>query len=132
VADSVTIVRIRGSLTMGLSSVASALDGFSRVGVGLCIVSENAFGVGVTAVPSPIVDIAWDGWIWYNIGDLAAYTTTLTNSHGSQTKELQIDSKAMRKIKNTDVLIAVLETAAEVGTAVFNMTLNTRVLLKLP
>ena len=134
--EGLTIVRIRGELVGALSGAAAALDGFSRVGVGICITNENAAGIGITATPTPLTDIAWDGWIWHSIFSLfspgiiaggAADDAPL----GSAFIRLEIDSKAMRKFKNTDVLTGVVETGDEVGAANMTLKLNTRVLVKL-
>ena len=126
-----TIIRIRGELMFVMQSAASSFDGWTRVGFGMCIVSENAAGIGVTAVPAPIADIAWDGWMVHWTGAVIAGATTITNSEGSANFKVPIDSKAMRKLHATDVLIAVLETTGEVGVPVMRAYLNSRTLFKL-
>ena len=128
VGAGLTIIRIRGELMITMIG-STVLDGFERVGFGMCIVSENAIGVGVTAVPAPIADIAWDGWLWYHLSSPQELDADATVATGNR---VVIDSKAMRKWKQTDVLIAVVETVSEVGTASLEATLNTRTLLKLP
>ena len=44
---------------------------------------------------------------------------------------MTIDSKAMRKFKETDVLVGVIETADEIGTSVLKANMNVRLLSKL-
>ena len=131
--DGLTIVRTRGELNVGLSVAAVALDGFARFAFGMCIVSENAAGVGVTAIPSPITDETWDGWYVYYTGSLFSVVATavLDNAEGVANLRLPIDSKAMRKFKRTDVIVAVIETATEVGTASLTARLSSRTLVKL-
>ena len=135
--EGMTIVRIRGELLVHLFSNATAGDGFPRCAVGLCIVTENAAGVGVTAIPSPIADLSWDGWMWHKMFSLVGAdvvgAAVVSHSVSDVTKaaRFEIDSKAMRKIKNTDLLIGVAELADEIGTAVVEMQLNTRQLVKL-
>ena len=51
-------------MLLWLSTGTSALDGYDGA-VGLCIVSENAFNAGIASIPTPITDIQWDGWLWY-------------------------------------------------------------------
>ena len=128
-----TIVRTRGELTMGLSVATSVLDGFTRVAFGICIVSQNAFGIGITAVPTPIADEAWDGWFVYWTGSLFSLVATaaLNNAEGPANKVISIDSKAMRKIKATDTILGVIEVENEVGTASLTAKLSTRTLVKL-
>jgi len=133
--DGLTIVRTRGELLVFLSASIGALEGF-RWGFGMCIVSENASGVGVTALPSPLVDIAWDGWMVFETGTLKQPQTVAAiesaSNAGSSMARIVIDSKAMRKFKATDALVALLEVDREVGAANFEAELSTRILLKLP
>jgi len=132
VGSGLTIIRTRGELLLNISSIAAALDGFPRLAAGICIVSENAFGVGVTAVPTPLTDIAWDGWLWHSIGGCFGLVSGNFGLEGCQTVRWEIDSKAMRKIKDTDIMIGVIELGTEVGTATLLADLSTRVLLKIP
>ena len=135
--DGLTIVRIRGELIVALTSAVAVADGYDRCAAGICIVSENAAGVGITAIPTPVTDLAWDGWMWHSsfammgagiIAGGAADDAPL----GTAFLRLPIDSKSMRKIKNTDVLLAVVETTDLVGGATARFVLNSRVLVKLP
>ena len=127
-----TLVRTRGNLLVFLSSIATALDGFSGA-IGMAIVSENAFGVGVTAIPTPVTDLAWDGWLYHRFFSVKGVTATEADGANavSAVERIQIDSKAMRKFKETDLLVAVIE-GTEVGGVTFNATLETRTLVKLP
>ena len=129
--DGLTVVRTRGELNLALSVITAPLDGFGRIGAGICIVSENAASVGVTAVPSPLADQGWNGWLWYWTGSLFGPSATVANAGGPANARVVIDSKAMRKQKNTDVMVAVLEVADEVGAAVLTAKMNARQLLKL-
>ena len=129
--DDQTIIRTRGELLLSLLTAAAAQQGFQWA-FGICIVSENAFGVGVTAVPAPLADVAWDGWYVHHQGALKAGTATPAQEASDGTvNRLIIDSKAMRKIHFSDVVVAVLETV-EVGTATMHAELHTRQLAKLP
>ena len=131
VADGITLVRTRGELLVQLETVGAAGDGW-RVAAGLCIVSENAFGVGITAVPTPIADDSWDGWLWYWTGTLSAVSANeseVSSSLAAQAR-IVIDSKAMRKVKASDVIIAVVE-IVESGTITGRATIETRMLAKL-
>ena len=125
-----TLMRTRGRIQVGLTSVAAVLDGFQRVGFGMCVVSENAGIAGVGSVPTPITDIGWDGWFWHWLGPIIAVTATLTNGVGSSSQYIEIDSKAMRKMRATDRIILVGEFSGEVGTAVLSVNGDTRLLSK--
>ena len=130
-SDGLTVVRTRGELLVQLESATAVGDGF-RVAVGLCIVSQNAAGIGATAIPDPITDQAWDGWFWYWTGTLSAMIATEAElvQTDAAVARIVIDSKAMRKIKATDTIVGAFATV-ESGTAGMRLTLETRTLLKL-
>jgi hypothetical protein len=46
-------------------------------------------------------------------------------------RNLEFESKAMRKFKSTDVMIGVLEAQVETGTVSINFTAESRILVKL-
>ena len=126
-----TVVRIRGELLLGLGAVDALLSGFPRIAFGLCNVTENAFNAGVTSIPTPLTDIAWDGWMYHWVGSLRAIANaTLANAEGLTNMRLVVDTKAMRKMHATDVTCAVIETAGEVGTVTLAADLSSRMLDK--
>ncbi len=135
--DGLTMVRTRGELQAHLTDTTAAGDGFPRIACGLCVVAENAFDAGVASVPAPLTDISWDGWLWHRLFGLVSNEAIGPSaiSHAVNTDlstfRTEIDSKAMRKLKGSDVVIAVFETGAEVGTAVMDVSINTRILSKL-
>ena len=130
--DDLTVVRVRGMVQVELNSVAAALDGFQRIGFGICNVTENAFGAGVGSVPAPLDDIGWDGWLWHWSGVLITASATLTNAEGVSSRTIIIDNKAMRKTHLSDVLVGVGQFSGEVGTAVVGVHMETRILDMLP
>ncbi len=127
-----TIVRTRGELLVQNLITGTDLSGF-RWAFGICIVTENAFGVGATAIPGPFTDRSWDGWFVYFTGSCFVGDVSVQGNNGlSAVSRLVIDSKAMRKFKFSDVMVGVFETVTEVGTAIIRADLMTRVLVKLP
>jgi len=130
IEDAETIVRTRGEVNCAIDVSGALLEGFDEVAFGICVVSENAFGVGVTAVPSPISDKPWGGWLWYWTGSIFTVATVPTDAEGCAVVRIPIDSKAMRKIKRTDIMIGVAEALVETGTVQITCKMNTRVLLK--
>ena len=99
--DDLTIVRLRGSLVLGLESATAINDGFDVVSAGICNVTENAFGAGVTAIPDPIADIAWDGWLWHWDGSLMALKVAALGDAGLSNigaYVVPIDNKAVRNL----------------------------------
>ena len=130
--DDLTIVRTRGRLTMFLSGVGTANDG-QRWAFGMCVVTQNAAGIGATAVPDPIADIGWDGWFVYETGTLVSGDTTpLTDPGQIAQAVIEIDSKAMRKLHLTDTVVGILGNAEIGASSTMVAALDTRMLSKLP
>ncbi len=129
--DGLTSVRLRGEYMAQLSSATAQGDGF-RVVLGIGIASDNAFSVGgVNSLPDPIVDIAWDGWLYHVQFNLKASSTTITNEEGATMVRHVVDSKAMRKFKSSDVMFGVTSVQENVS-AILDVHLETRLLVKLP
>ena len=130
-ADDLTIIRTRGELLLYLTSVDAVGAGYSWR-FGICNVTQNAAGIGVTAVPDPNVDVGWDGWLYHAGGELRSMGSTDASLIGANTAMVRhvIDSKAMRKTHASDAIIAVLS-VTETVTAVMRGHLTTRILDKL-
>jgi len=62
----VTVARVRGLLTVMSDQVAATERPFGAVG--LCIVSDEAAAVGVTAIPRPYGDAESDFWFTHEFG----------------------------------------------------------------
>jgi len=131
--DGLTLVRIRGQFTVCITATTTIGDGFQRFGLGICIVSENAFGVGATAIPAPLTDVGWDGWMWHYLGgQLRGFSTTELGVAPMEAVRVEIDTKAMRKIKESDIVVGVIELGSEVGASTLEFAAETRMLFKLP
>ena len=131
--DGLTMVRVRGQYTLMLNVVTAVGDGFASYALGICNVTAEAFAVGVTAIPSPLTDMGWDGWLWHQLGgQLRGASTTELGVSPMEAVRGEIDSKAMRKLRNTDVTVGLLELGAEQGAAMVVFTARTRLLDKLP
>ena len=130
--DGLTITRTRGELLLALSLVTAQLDGFRRCAAGICIVTAKAFGIGVSAVPGPLTEMDWDGWLWHWTGAVTGMAVEETGDSGSSAVRIVIDLKAQRKIGLQDVVCGVFESSDEVGTAVLEVYMSTRMLAKLP
>ena len=129
--DDLTIVRTRGELLLYVTVAGGAAgEGFTWA-FGICVVNENAAGIGVTAIPAPFDDISWDGWMVHQQGQILTPEATLTGGD-AEVDRLVIDSKAMRKTHATDVLVGVLQ-VTEIGAgSTMNSSFQSRVLVKLP
>ena len=125
-ADGGTIVRIRGAIELVLSSVGSVLDGYDGA-IGIGIVSTPAFAIGVTAMPTPITEIGWEGWMYHRFFSIHASDAALD----IESLKIELDTKAMRKVNTEEVVFAAIE-VVETGAAVMTVRLGSRMLLKLP
>ncbi len=129
--DDETIVRTRGEISISLHTASAAREGFNWA-MGMCVVTENAAGIGVTAVPDPIIDMGWDGWFVFEQGSMlsrSAFANTDDNVVGSVERRI-FDFKAMRKTHQSDVIICVLG-FTELGTATIAIQVQSRLLGKL-
>jgi len=127
--DKVTISRIRGFMNFALSSATAAGDGF-LIGAGIALVSADAFGVGATAVPHPIDDANWPGWMWHQLLDLDVVAAGVDGANILGNARVPIDSKAQRIMGTNEVMCTILQ-VIERTTATVAITGLTRVLLKL-
>ena len=120
-----TLVRTRGQLSVKVALNPTLAD-HMLYSFGICIISENANAVGITAVPTPFADINWDGWLYHSQGLVGT-----GSGQASLPVPFEIDSKAMRKAKQTDVVVGVVE-VTETGAVTADFFLRIRLLFKLP
>ena len=127
--DVVTLVRLRGNLQVFLTSVAAAGEGFHGA-VGVAIINTQAFAIGATAIPGPLSEMEWHGWLYHRLFDLHSTSATVGNSAAGAYFNLEVDSKAMRKWSANETLVAMVE-VVEIGTSVGEIFFDSRVLVKL-
>ena len=135
--DGLTVARIRGELAIHLSLATASGDGFAgAVAIG-GPVSQNAFiDIGVTAVPHPVADADWEGWLWhrfFSVKSPVAFSAgaAQNGSDIASSLRVEVDSKAMRKFGEDEAIFAIVE-VAEAGTATVNVAFNSRMLIFLP
>ena len=126
-----TLVRVRGHLTAFLLSATAAGDGFA-VGIGIGLVTNDAFAAGAGSIPDPIDDADDDMWLYHRFFFLQSPLAAIAPSAGDRVGaiEFEIDSKAMRKWTSDQTLVGMIQTV-ENGTATGEIWIDTRVLLKL-
>ena len=127
----VTIVRTRGWMHAVMNISDTAQGGF-RGACGIGIATIEAIAAGVAAVKHPLGDIEWDGWLWHSVFDVRTITSTIADGSNAAavSQRVEIDSKAMRKISDEEVMFGVVE-VVEVGISSMQLWANTRVLVKL-
>ena len=133
VTDGVTLIRVRGQLMLALATVAAAGDGFTGAfGIGVVPGGARGFtGVGGGALPIPITNAEDETWIWHQFFAMQSIVASVDQSEGSAVYRQQVDTKAMRKMNDGDILYASIE-VAEVGTATMDIHFDSRALFKLP
>ena len=126
-----TLVRIRGMVHVHLLTASAVGDGFIGA-VGLGIVTSEAFAIGVTAIPSPLGENDWDGWMWHSFFDVRAITATIADGANAMAidQHIELDSKAMRKFSSNQVLAGVVG-VSESGAATMELNAQCRILLKI-
>ena len=126
-----TVVRIRGIFQIWTTSVTAVSDGFLGA-IGIGVATADAFGVGLTALPGPLTDVEWPGWMYHEFLSVHQQTATVADGVNSAASQQRgpIDSKAMRKFGENEVLFGMIE-VEEDGAAVGTFRADTRILVKL-
>ena len=130
--DGLTIVRVRGNWTVQTSILPDLLTGpnLFTFGLGLCLVTQQAFVIGATAVPGPLSEDDWDGWMWHHHGVASA---GFKNSAVANVPiSYEVDTKAMRKISENMVLCGVMEVIEDGVAGSIATLLRSRMLFKIP
>ena len=130
--DGLTAVRTYGLLELILktsNTIGGGVQG--AAGIGLC--TDDAFAVGVTAVPNPVASADWEGWLWHQF--VGVHTMTVTIADGvhamSAYQRIQVDSKAMRRLETGMTMFMALEISEVIGTVAMDVHFDSRVLFKL-
>jgi len=125
-----TLSRTRGIVQAMLVGPGIA-DGDGFLGAhGIGIVSTDAFTAG--AVPDPLTDADWPGWLWYQYFDIRDPDVSNAATRSAQGFQRDvIDSKAMRKFGASETIFGASE-FVEVGGANMVISADTRMLFKLP
>ena len=93
---------------------------------GMAIVTDAASAIGATAIPGPWTDSSWDGWfVWEPFGFRFESVTQVGVFMAS--REIVIDSKAMRKLNDEETIVMMVESEAED----FRLGIGLRMLFKL-
>ena len=98
-----TLLRMRGLLTVETGSPVAANERV-LLGCGIAVVSATAAAAG--AVPLPVTDGAYP-WLWH--GWLKVSTLAAAAEPNFRMSSIEVDSKAMRKMKEEEVIICVFE-----------------------
>ena len=123
-----TIVRTR--FLVGIVSDQLAASETQVGALGMAVVSDQAVAVGVTAIPTPVTDMASDLWFVHQLlyNEFTFASGVGFNEDGLH--QYEIDSKAMRKVDIGQDLVIVGELSGASSTGGFNLTVGGRMLVK--
>ncbi len=122
-----TVIRVRGRVIVRSDQTAGSED--QSVAVGFAVVSDQASAIGVTAVPTPITDAGSDLWLMYQMVKSAMIIASDTAI--AVVGDVEVDSRAMRKVEEGQDLIAVVESDVSGATAGLLVGTGYRFLIKL-
>ncbi len=120
-----TILRCRGYVQAHMDATKQ-VDDTMGLGFGLAIVSTDA---SQSATPDPFADPDYP-WLWWGTMFLEAEKTGGDEAWGISAQRLEVDTKAMRRVKPAQSLVWVAERATVAGAPSVNITFGaTRVLI---
>ena len=119
---------IRTHLELYFSSDQEIASEQQAGALGMAVVSDQASGIGVTAVPTPVIDQGSDLWFVYQVLFNAFQFSSAVGTQKEGTR-YTVDSKAMRKV-NADQDIVLCMGLSAIGSG-FNLMVAGRFLVKL-
>ncbi len=108
-----TILRVRGWWSAHFDSTMQVGDELD-LGIGLAILSTDAFTLGPTAFPDPLGEPEYP-WLFWDTLKLDSNRAVGENAYGTTAQWREIDTKAMRKVKPGESLVVVLQSAGAAG-----------------
>ncbi len=127
ITEPVTVVRTRGTLWVASDQTAANESPFGALG--FAVVTDQARAIGVTAVPTPTTDQPSDSFFvwepWFADARFASGVGFAMRTF----YEYKFDSKAMRKVQESQDIVITIENASATDGALY--ILQFRMLLKL-
>ena len=121
-----TLIRTRGLVTIRSDQFAASENMIGAFG--MCIVTDQAASIGITAIPHPATDAAWGGWFVHFFYSQQMRFGTGVGFDPNAVVQYPIDSKAMRKVDEDETLAVVVENAGSEGIVI---TSSVRILSKI-
>ncbi len=120
-----TVMRTRGQVLVQFDGAA---DGNKKcVAAGLIIGTDAQVTAGPTAFSSPISNLDAE-WLWHGFFPLMAQAATEVDAEGSKVMRLEVDSKAMRKVKQNEQMVLVVDGSNISGAPVADLAFGIRTL----
>ncbi len=125
----ITLMRTRGRASVHFDPT-SAGD-VVQYGIGLGVFTSDAFAAGSASLPGPLTDIDYD-WIWHTVGMMGpSFTATEDGTNILHNLWIELDSKAMRKLKPNQTVGFMLEGSIKNGGGTLDLSVAARQLFKL-
>ena len=101
-----TILRVRGYTQVAFLQAGLTLADEVDVVFGMGVFSTDAVTLGATALPDPSAEPEYP-WMWY--GELSMYSPNADFGDPMIQQRLELDTKAMRKVKPGESLVVVAQ-----------------------
>jgi len=121
-----TVIRTHVAVNMSSDQIIAGEGGIG--GYGGCVVTAQAEAIGITAIPTPILDMASDSWFLHTLTPFQLVFATAVGFDDHSGETFHYESKAMRKVSEDERLIFVAESAAAQDGA--NIRVAGRILIK--
>jgi len=119
-----TILRVVGSF--GIASDQVAASELQLGAVGMCVVTDAAVAVGITALPDPVTDAGDDVWFFYKSFSFSFEVISAVGIRPDMTHMLEFDQKAKRIVHSGQSVVIVASNAH--ATNGYNISFNSRIL----
>ena len=130
--DGVTLARMRGRLRIALRSAVSLGDNITGA-FGVGVVKTTAAIAGIASVPTPVAEQDAESWLYWQAVSMGSMSPSPQwGSAGWAFFDVDIDSRAMRKLSLDDSIYAAFEGGTEVGNVTLNVFFDSRLLFMLP
>ena len=98
-----TIMRSRG-MVVWISDQLAAIE-TPTAALGMIVVSEDAFTVGISAIPGPVTDISFDEWFFWQ--PMVAYADN--GNTGKPPNYISFDQKGKRIVRQGNRVVIIAE-----------------------
>ena len=114
-----TILRVRQLIQASFDSTVQDGDTMSTV-FGLGVVSTDAFAAGAASMPDPAAEAEYP-WLWYGEIMLRQIGTSDVAAWGINAMRLDVDTRAMRRMKPGQSLAWVMQHQVVAGAPIVNV-----------
>jgi len=111
--DTITAARLVISVTATPADPVAQVSSIQRLDMGIGVMSEEAFAVGITASPDPrvSVDAPPRGWLWRDSMTIVIENTTGLEQGIFSFPNIRADLRAMRKVDRGVLFLVTAKTA---------------------